>query len=125
MSKVLIVDDDPVIRSVYRNLLRSDGFEVQTAADGASGLRAIGRSRPDAVLLDLSLPDMGGDEVLQKIRQRTPLKKLPVVVLTAGLVPEQVEAAIGAEVTVLSKARERPRRVVEVLSRSLINDVWA
>jgi two-component system, OmpR family, KDP operon response regulator KdpE len=80
MTRVLVIDDEePILRALRINL-RAHKYDVSTAADGASGLAAIARDRPDVVILDLGLPDMDGTEVIRGIRGWT---SVPVIVLSA------------------------------------------
>jgi type IV pilus assembly protein PilB len=82
--KVLIIDDDKVQRMAARRVLEAGGFEVDEAPDGMKGLVKLRRGVPYAlVLLDHSMPDMDGLEVLQEIRGDSGLRALPVVVATA------------------------------------------
>ena len=72
--RVLVVDDEPEIRTVLRAYLEHDGFVVAEAGTGAEALRrtlATDGSAPDIVLLDIGLPDLGGLDVLRTIRRRT------------------------------------------------------
>lgn len=80
MSRILVIDDEPALARALAVNLRSAGWEVETANDGASGLEAAARFHPEVVLLDLGLPDMDGTEVLAGLRGWT---KVPVVVLSA------------------------------------------
>ena len=80
MSLVLVVDDDVPLLRALRITLRASGFEVVTAADGAAALREAAAAHPDAVVLDLGLPDMDGAEVLAGLR---PWFRAPVLVLSA------------------------------------------
>ena len=65
MTRVLVIDDEaPILRALRINLA-ARGYEVTTAADGASGLAAMARLRPDVLILDLGLPDMNGTEVIR------------------------------------------------------------
>src|SRR5215212_8152406 len=82
MSTILIVDDNPRFRTQARELLEADGFVViGQAVDGASGLEAARSLRPDFVLLDIGLPDVGGFEVAQALALHLPA---PRVVLTSS-----------------------------------------
>ena len=82
MSTILIVDDDPHFRFQASNLLRSDGFDVVgEAVDGASGLEAARSLRPDFVLLDIGLPDIGGFEIADALANGG---RAPLVVLTSS-----------------------------------------
>ena len=84
MPKILIVDDDVSIRTLVKDVLDVEGYEVQVAADGYAGLRAIEADRPDCVVLDVMMPGMDGHGVLQRIRAADGGSDLPVVMLTAA-----------------------------------------
>lgn len=79
-ATVLVVDDDPDIRGLVRELLERAGHRVATAADGREGLRALFASPPDLVLLDVNMPNLDGWQVLERIRDLT---DVPVIMLTA------------------------------------------
>ncbi|MCV7402835.1 response regulator transcription factor [Mycobacterium fragae] len=78
---VLVVDDEAVLAEMVSMALRYEGWNIATAADGASALAAARAERPDVVVLDVMLPDMSGLDVLHKLREQNP--KLPVLLLTA------------------------------------------
>ncbi|UZJ25707.1 response regulator [Rhodococcus antarcticus] len=80
MTRVLVVDDEPQILRALRINLSARGYEVTTAVDGASALRAAAERNPEVVVLDLGLPDMDGTEVLAGIRGWS---TVPVIVLSA------------------------------------------
>ncbi|MER6974363.1 response regulator transcription factor [Nocardioides sp. NPDC000445] len=80
MSRVLVIDDEPALLRALAINLRAAGWEVDTAADGRSGLAAAAATHPDVVLLDLGLPDLDGTEVIEGLRGWT---QVPVVVLSA------------------------------------------
>lgn len=78
---VLVVDDETVLAEMVSMALRYEGWNISTAADGASAISAARNARPDAVVLDIMLPDMSGLDVLRKLREQNP--QLPVLLLTA------------------------------------------
>jgi two-component system OmpR family response regulator len=78
---VLVVDDEPVLAEMVSMALRYEGWNITTAADGASAISAARGTRPDAVVLDIMLPDMSGLDVLRQLREHSP--HLPVLLLTA------------------------------------------
>ena len=82
--RVLVVDDDQRVRTVVCWQLEADGYAVTEAADGAAALAQIERDRPDLVVLDLSLPGVGGLDVLRRVREaeRDTAAPLPVIVLS-------------------------------------------
>ena len=75
--RLLVVDDDDAVRQVLVDGLRFEGFEVVEAADGAAGLLALERERPDALVVDYAMPGMNGAEVAKRARALRP--GLPVV----------------------------------------------
>jgi two-component system KDP operon response regulator KdpE len=80
MTKVLVVDDEPSILRALRINLTAREYQVSTAVDGATGLAAVARDRPDVIILDLGLPDMDGTEVIHGVRGWT---SIPIIVLSA------------------------------------------
>jgi len=80
VSKILVVDDEPMVREVLSQYLSSDGFEVIEAGDGDMAVAAVTEQQPDLVLLDLMLPKRSGLDVLGFIRGTS---SLPVILLTA------------------------------------------
>jgi two-component system OmpR family response regulator len=79
--RVLVVDDEETLSELLSMALRYEGWEVRAAADGLAAVRAAREFRPDAVVLDIMLPDLDGLEVLHRIRAEAP--ELPVLFLTA------------------------------------------
>jgi two-component system, OmpR family, response regulator MprA len=79
--RVLVVDDDPGIRTAVGRALAFEGYEVAEAVDGADALDQIHHREPDAVVLDVSMPGVDGLEVCRRLRERG--KTIPILVLTA------------------------------------------
>ncbi len=84
MRKILVVDDDPAVRSLVRDVLELEGYEVDVADDGFSALRRLASGRPDAVVLDVMMPGLDGHGVLSRIRSSDGGSDLPVIMLTAA-----------------------------------------
>ncbi len=89
---VLVVDDDEVIRSLVRDGLEREGFNVCVAGDGQSALRALADDNPDLVILDVNLPAIGGFDVLSSIRESS---AVPVILLTGRV--DEVDRVLGLE----------------------------
>jgi DNA-binding response OmpR family regulator len=79
---VLIVEDDPGLRRLYRVALSVEGFAVVTAEDGLGALRLIDAGRPDAVVLDLGLPRLDGRDVARELTANAATQHIPIVVVT-------------------------------------------
>jgi diguanylate cyclase (GGDEF)-like protein len=92
-NRLLIIDDDVLVRLVAAEVLMASGFEVSEAADGPSGLAQIEAHRPDLVLLDVMMPDMDGYQVCRTLRDRPELARIPVIMLTARDDTASVERA--------------------------------
>lgn len=91
-AQILLVEDDPSIRELTQLGLESAGFRVTSAADGRSGLDRFRADRPDAVVLDIMLPQMDGLEVCRAIRAES---SIPVVMLTARA--DTIDIVVGLE----------------------------
>lgn len=84
-AKVLVVEDDPSVRGLLHTLLTGEGYEVSTASDGLAGLVKASSSKPDLMLLDLMMPDLGGIRVLEELRDDPTMADIPVIVVTGKL----------------------------------------
>jgi DNA-binding response OmpR family regulator len=80
--KVAIIEDDMAIVQMYRTKFETEGYEVATAPDGATGLELIEQFVPDIILLDLMMPNMNGLDMLSKLRGQQGARGAKVVVLT-------------------------------------------
>ncbi|WP_439598375.1 response regulator [Falsiroseomonas sp.] len=118
MAKILVVDDDPHIRSVLCFALARDGFVTAEAADGAAALAAVAREAPDLILLDVLMPELDGTEVCRRLRRTS---DVPVIFLSSR--DEEVDRILGLElggddyVTKPFSPREVVARVRAVLRR--------
>ncbi|MDX6385537.1 MAG: two-component system, OmpR family, alkaline phosphatase synthesis response regulator PhoP [Blastocatellia bacterium] len=122
MKKIVVVDDQPVLTSIYRAKFSAQGFQVGIAADGEQALEVIKRTRPDLVLLDLMLPKISGLDVLKHLRALPDFKTLPIVVFSNAAKPETVEEAWTAGATlVLLKSSTSPTKLVEAVQTLLAN----
>jgi len=92
-KKILLVDDEPQILEICRDYLKKAGYDVVTAADGAQGLSAARREKPDLIVLDLMLPEMDGLDVCRAIRRES---DVPIIMLTARV--EEIDKLIGLEI---------------------------
>jgi len=83
MSRILVIDDDDLVRDTIQRFLESDRkYEVTTAANGKTGLKAALRSSPELILLDIVMPGMNGFEVLKALKEQEKTCTIPVIMLT-------------------------------------------
>src|SRR5439155_14779230 len=94
--KILVVDDEPVLVETIAYNLQQAGYQVTTAADGASALEAARREKPDLVILDIMLPEMDGLEVCRQLRREHGTATTPIIMLTAK--GEEIDKVVGLEV---------------------------
>src|SRR5215210_63160 len=94
-ERILLIEDEPDIAEVLQYNLEKEGFEVEVARRGDSGLDAIRRQPPDLVLLDLMLPGLDGLELTRMVKRDAATARLPIVMLTAR--GEEVDRIVGLE----------------------------
>ena len=82
MTKVLLIEDDPLIYRLYKKLFTLEKFEIELAENGQLGLDKLQTYHPDIILLDVMMPTMNGIEMLTKLKSDQETKDIPVVVLT-------------------------------------------
>jgi DNA-binding response OmpR family regulator len=118
MRQVLVVDDEPHIRTVLRGYLEADGFAVSEAGDGEAALREVRRQPPDLVLLDVVLPGLDGLETLRRLRTFSDVYVILVTARTEEL-DKLVGLGVGADdyITKPFSPREVAARVKAVLRR--------
>jgi DNA-binding response OmpR family regulator len=92
-ERILVIEDGSAVRRALKRLFESEGYSVDLAADGISGLELLRKTTPSALLLDLSLPDISGQEIYQKIIQVAPW--LPIIVLSAKTDSRGKSRALG------------------------------
>lgn len=114
-SVVLVIDDDPIVADLLRRSLAKDGFRVEHAAGGEEGLRLARQLRPDAITLDVMMPQMDGWEVMTLLKSDPELSDIPVIFLTI-VDDKNTGFALGAT-EYLTKPLDR-QRLVEVLGRT-------
>src|SRR2546423_2825306 len=93
-ARVLVVDDEPIVRDVLSRYLVREGFEVETVGDGREALDAVERFRPDLVLLDLMLPAIDGLEVFRRLGDRGGSSSAVIMLTAKG---EEIDRVVGLE----------------------------
>ena len=91
-QKILIIEDEPKIVEVIKSYLENSGFVVSYAYNGRDALRIFDAKQPDLVILDLMLPDITGEEICRKLRQKS---RVPIIMLTAKAEEENILEGLG------------------------------
>jgi CheY-like chemotaxis protein len=91
---VLVVDDDPHIADMLRQILPASDFELRSALDGIAGLEAIAEQRPDVLLLDIMMPRLDGFGVIDQLRQNPGTQDLPIIVISAKELTDEESARL-------------------------------
>ena len=111
-GRVLVVDDEPMVRETLGQVLSDEGYVVDLAVDGETALERVHATRPDAILLDLMMPGMNGRQFLQALREEPAYARVPVMIMTAVHGLEVNLATLGA-----SDVVEKPFNVDELLNK--------
>jgi CheY-like chemotaxis protein len=96
VKTVLVVDDEPVLRVLMREILQDEGYAVIDASDGQAMLELLQGVHPDLVLMDVMMPGVDGREAYQALRSRTDMPDLPVVMMSAAVQPAKLDPSIAA-----------------------------
>src|SRR5207302_696301 len=106
-KKILIVDDEAMIRKAVHLALEKEGYEVVEAETGAEALRRIELSKPDLILLDIMLPDVSGFDVCRDIRKAG--LRVPIIILSAKT--EEIDVVVGLEIGADDHIRNLRRKI--------------
>ena len=120
MSKILLVEDDPLISRMYQKIFTFENYEVEIAADGEEALAKIRSFQPQLILLDVMMPKMNGLEVLERVKSDPQTKGIPVVMLTnlAGEKDAETALAKGA-VKYIIKSQYDPKQISDMVKEIL------
>ncbi len=123
-TKILIVEDDPLMMRLYSKVFTIEGYAVVTAVDGEEGLLQAHTEIPTLILLDVMMPKMNGLQLLEKLKADATTKKIPVIMLTnlTGEVDAETAISKGA-VKYIVKSEYEPKQVVNMV-KELLNDSY-
>ena len=96
MTRILYIEDNPENRLLMRRVLMAEGYEVDEAFDGASGLEKAAASPPDLILMDINLPELDGYEVTARLKQLPNMAGVPVIAVTANVMKGDREKTLAA-----------------------------
>jgi DNA-binding response OmpR family regulator len=111
-GRVLVIDDEPMLRETLGQVLTEEGYVVDFAVDGESALERVHAARPDAILLDLMMPGMNGRQFLQSLRSNPAYESVPVLIMTAVHGLNVNLQTLGA-----SEVVEKPFNIDELLNK--------
>ena len=117
---VLLVEDDTFLANIYKTKFDMEGFKVSVSENGEEGLGDAKKKKPDIILLDILLPKMDGFTVLEKLKEDSSVKDIPVILLTNLGQKDDVSKGLemGAE-DYLIKAHFKPSEVVDKVKKVL------
>lgn len=120
MTKILLIDDDEALVTIFSTALQKAGFEVISALNGVNGIEKAKNEKPDIILLDQVIPDIGGNDVLKTLKQDSDTKNIPVAMLSNFGQNKLVEDAItlGASDYIL-KYQVEPQDVIKKVQEIL------
>lgn len=120
MSKILIVEDDPLMSRMYQKIFTFEGYEVEMAGDGQEGFEKAKTVNPTIVLLDVMMPKMNGLQVLEKLKLDPATKLIPVVMLTNLAGQQDAEEALSrGAVKYIIKSEYEPKQVANMVKEIL------
>jgi CheY-like chemotaxis protein len=123
MKKILIVEDELVVRSIYRRKYEISGYQVEAAEDGEAALNLMATFKPDAVQVDIMLPGMDGVEVIRQLRSWPEFKSIPILVISSFYRPDLAGEAWRAGATkCVSKMDCTPNLALELIEQMLSGD---
>ena len=96
MKTILIVEDNEKNMKLVRDILRHDGHATLEATTGEAGVRLAAEHRPDLILMDIQLPDIDGIEALRRIRAEASLDAVPVVAVSASVMPDDQQKIVAS-----------------------------
>ena len=114
MKKILVVDDDPTMLALYRDMLGGAGFEVHSAEDGTTAVVQYQNVKPDLILLDADMPAGGGTTVFRRLRSTLGID-IPIIFVTGK--PDLVADLLGGpNIALVTKPVSKDRLLTEVAS---------
>ncbi len=113
-KKVLLVDDDELIDKMISTFFMSRGISTEVAMNGIEGLEVLKKIRPDAIILDLMMPEMDGFEFCEQVKKNEQLKDIPIIVISAFSAEDNIKRILALGACDFFK---KPFRILELIER--------
>jgi len=120
-KKILVVEDEELIRNLLEKKLQREGYEVFAAENGIEGLEKMKEVHPDLILLDILMPQKGGFEVMEEMQKDEELREIPVIIISNSGQPVELDRAkeLGVK-DWLIKTEFDPQEVLEKVKKQLL-----
>lgn len=117
--KILVVEDDSIVATIYSRTLTNAGYEVDVIPDGSDAFHALHTKNYDLILLDIMLPTMDGLAILRRIRAQKKFEFLPIIVITGLQKSAQAQILAAGATLVMSKGDVSPQKLVEAVKEQI------
>jgi DNA-binding response OmpR family regulator len=118
--KVLLIDDDEALTTIFTSVLTKEGFQVVASNTGQEGMDKVKTELPDLILLDQVLPDYSGNDILKQLKADDKTKNIPVIILSNFSQEELVKEAINAgAIDYVFKYQVEPKDVIQKIKNAL------
>ncbi len=119
-KKILLIEDEELIRNLLEKKLKMEGYEAFVVENGVKGLEKIKEIKPDLILLDIVMPQKGGFEVMEEMQKDDEMKSIPVIIISNSGQPVELDRAkeLGAK-DWLIKTEFDPQEVLEKIKRQI------
>ena len=118
-KRILVVDDDEMVLMALDELLKPEGYEVQTVASGTEALQKLDEGAYDLIMTDVIMPEMDGFELCKRIRQKEKYREIPVVFLTAKTRDEDRVRGLEAGANLFLSKPISPDKLLGIVSSTL------
>jgi CheY-like chemotaxis protein len=118
--RILLIDDDESARYLLKQQFRESNMVIKEASDGAEGIREVAKEKPNAIILDLSMPGMSGFEVLEVLKNDAATKDIPVVICTSHVLTDSERLQLaGKTLAILSKGEQAQDEIAAVVRQAV------
>jgi CheY-like chemotaxis protein len=120
MKKIIIIEDEEILRNLLKKKLENQGYQIEVAEDGEQGIRKIREGSFDLILLDIIMPKMGGFDMLEEMQKDESIPEIPVIVVSNSGQPVEIDRAqkLGAKDWIV-KTEFDPQEVINKVQEQI------